>query len=521
MAEIKRISGKPVIDYTARDYDSLLRSMHSMIPYKLPEWTDYESEADFGNVLLQLFAHMGDIISYYQDRIANESFLGTAQERRSIIHHLRLIGYRLASAAPASAYLDVSAAKSVNQSVTVKKGAAFATKSTEHLPSIRFEYTGETDIEIDFSQIEVIDGKKTYCGLPVKEGRQVKEDIIGESDGTPNRQFPLQHSPLILRSPGLGKIMENEIILVVQRAGEGETGEEWRLQSTLAFSREGDKDFIVEIDENDRAVVIFGDGVFGAVPPAGTIIKATYRVGGGTRGNVKAGAIDTILEAPGLTLLGAKVTNPVKAVGGTDRESIEHAVKQAPALYRTQGRAVTAEDYKTLALDFAGVAKARPEKGNWNSVILYIAPKGGGMINDILKKDLMVYFADKCPMTSEIEIRDVEYVRIYVSAKVGISSYYAQSPEEIERKVHAVATALLAFENVDFGQTYYISKYYEAIEAIEGVAYITVTEFRREDTDTAQHLESGQILLANNEVPVIPSETGDEAYSSGICVEIQ
>ncbi|NIN94975.1 MAG: t4-like baseplate wedge, partial [Anaerolineae bacterium] len=59
-------------------YDSLLRSMWELIPEKLPEWTDYESEADFGNVLLQLFAHMGDILSYYQDRVANESFLGTA-----------------------------------------------------------------------------------------------------------------------------------------------------------------------------------------------------------------------------------------------------------------------------------------------------------------------------------------------------------------------------------------------------------------------------------------------------------
>ena len=52
-------------------------------------------------MLLQLFAHMGDILSYYQDRVANESFLGTAQTRRSVIEHLRLIGYKLATAAPA------------------------------------------------------------------------------------------------------------------------------------------------------------------------------------------------------------------------------------------------------------------------------------------------------------------------------------------------------------------------------------------------------------------------------------
>ena len=108
MAELKSVNGHPTIDYMARDYDSILQAMRALIPEKLPEWTDFASPADFGNVLLQLFAHMGDILSYYQDRVANESFLGTAQERRSVIQHLRLIGYRLSTAAPASATLTLT-----------------------------------------------------------------------------------------------------------------------------------------------------------------------------------------------------------------------------------------------------------------------------------------------------------------------------------------------------------------------------------------------------------------------------
>src|SRR5216683_7765388 len=119
MTEIKKVNGRTLVDYMARDYDSLLQSMRALIPYKLPEWTDYASEADFGNVLLQLFAHMGDILSYYQDRIANESFLGTAQTRRSIIHHLRLISYRLGTAAPAAAKLRLSFPAGTTGIVTV------------------------------------------------------------------------------------------------------------------------------------------------------------------------------------------------------------------------------------------------------------------------------------------------------------------------------------------------------------------------------------------------------------------
>src|SRR5262245_23338168 len=129
MAEIKKVDQRTLVDYMARDYDSLLLAMRALIPAKLPEWTEYTSEADFGNVLLQLFAHLGDILSYYQDRIANESFLGTAQTRRSIIHHLRLIGYRLAPAAPAAARLTLTVPATVNTAVTITKGDAFATKS--------------------------------------------------------------------------------------------------------------------------------------------------------------------------------------------------------------------------------------------------------------------------------------------------------------------------------------------------------------------------------------------------------
>ena len=69
---------------------------------------------------------MGDILSYYQDRVANESFLGTAQTRRSIIQHLRLIGYRLGTAAPASAVLTltVDVPAGFDGAITIRSGTA-------------------------------------------------------------------------------------------------------------------------------------------------------------------------------------------------------------------------------------------------------------------------------------------------------------------------------------------------------------------------------------------------------------
>src|SRR3954453_11144109 len=151
MAEVEPVDGRPVVDYLARDYESLLRAMRERIPEKLPEWRDSANEADFGNVLLQLFAHVGDILSFYQDRVADESFLGTARTRRSVIEHLRLIGYDLGTAAPAATTLAVAVPATVTTKVTIERGAAFATSSRKDAPSVRFEYTGPAPLTIDFA----------------------------------------------------------------------------------------------------------------------------------------------------------------------------------------------------------------------------------------------------------------------------------------------------------------------------------------------------------------------------------
>jgi len=57
---------------------------------------------DFTIALLDAFAAMGDVLTFYQERIANESYLRTATERRSLIELARLIGYELRPGVAAS-----------------------------------------------------------------------------------------------------------------------------------------------------------------------------------------------------------------------------------------------------------------------------------------------------------------------------------------------------------------------------------------------------------------------------------
>jgi hypothetical protein len=515
MAELKQANGRLVIDYMARDAESFLRSMRALIPEKLPEWTEYESEADFGNVLLQLFAHMGDILSYYQDRVANESFLGTAQERRSVIQHLRLIGYALSTAAPASAPLTLSVPASVTEVTTIRRGDAFASTGQRDKPSVRFEYAREQPLTIDWSAIvpDPATDRKVYVGVPVEEGRLIKEEILGTSPGTPNQRYTLAHDKLILRSLGQGQTANRDIIV---RTELGQTRDEWTLRESLAFSREGQKDFAIEIDEDDRATVIFGDGVLGAIPAPGSIIKVSYRVGGGPQGNVLPNSIQTIIDAPPLLLLGGEVTNSLPATGGAARESIEHAVSHAPQVFRSLKRAVTAQDYEALALDLKSVGKVLAEGTSWNVVTLFVAPAGGGHVSDVLEADLLAYFEDKRPISTIIEIEDVDYVPIYVTAQVGVKSYY--NHDDVKEQVQQAVSKLLAFEHVDFQQTVYLSKFYEAIEGIDGVAFVNISEFRRDGQPAGFVQPLGKIELGAHEIPTVPS--GDPAYAGGLRVEL-
>ena len=60
---------------------------------------------DFSIALLDATATMADVLTFYQERIANESYLRTATERRSLLELARLIGYELRPGVAASAFL--------------------------------------------------------------------------------------------------------------------------------------------------------------------------------------------------------------------------------------------------------------------------------------------------------------------------------------------------------------------------------------------------------------------------------
>ena len=102
----EEVPESPAIDYLARDYTSLRRLMLDRLAVVLPEWKE-RNPADLGIALVEVLAATGDRLSYYQDAVATEAYLGTARRRTSIRRHARLLDYRVDDGANARTWVHL------------------------------------------------------------------------------------------------------------------------------------------------------------------------------------------------------------------------------------------------------------------------------------------------------------------------------------------------------------------------------------------------------------------------------
>ncbi len=97
---------EPLIDYWAKDYASFRQALLDLIPSIIPDWQE-RHEADLGIAMVELFAYVGDQLSYYQDAVANEAYLETARQRESVKRHARLIDYTMHDGANAQTFIQL------------------------------------------------------------------------------------------------------------------------------------------------------------------------------------------------------------------------------------------------------------------------------------------------------------------------------------------------------------------------------------------------------------------------------
>jgi hypothetical protein len=94
------------INYLAKDYPGFVQVMLDRLSLLAPAWQE-RNPADLGVALVETFAYVADQLSYRQDVIATEAYLGTARLRTSARRHARLVGYPIGEGANARAWLRI------------------------------------------------------------------------------------------------------------------------------------------------------------------------------------------------------------------------------------------------------------------------------------------------------------------------------------------------------------------------------------------------------------------------------
>lgn len=283
-------------------------------------------------------------------------------------------------------------------------------------------------------------------------GNDIAGERVGTSNGLPNQVYVLSEN----------QVVEDTLQVYVQS---GDVYEPWTKVTYLTDFGPADAVYSTEMDENNFVYIKFGDGISGSIPSNLSGIKAVYRVGGGTIGNISAGTLNSIEYVPGVTDIGfitsvIEAGNPVSplregvGLGGAEPEDNRSIRTNASRALRSGNRAVSLADYGDLALSVQNVGKANAEAEVWSSVTLYVAPVRGvddtdkfpGFFEDNsrpttewdeIASATEEFFRDKTLIGTSLTISPPSYVQATVGVSFIKSDKYTaeQAADDIRRTI--------------------------------------------------------------------------------------
>lgn len=126
----------PVGNYLAKDFSSFKRLMLDRLSIIMPQWKE-RNAADQQLALVELFAYIGDQLSYFQDAVATEAYLHTARRRVSLKRHARLLDYFVHDGCNARVWVQIEVEPAGNaDKASIKKGTLIMTHGSADEASI-------------------------------------------------------------------------------------------------------------------------------------------------------------------------------------------------------------------------------------------------------------------------------------------------------------------------------------------------------------------------------------------------
>jgi hypothetical protein len=475
---VKTLGGIPLaLDRNARDFESIRAEAVKLISAITPEWTDFYP-ADPGVALIEAMSAVADTLHYQIDRVQNESYLVTAQQRQSVVDLLRLLEYELRPPVAASVPLRVT----TTGPVTI--GAGWAVRPTA------------SEITFNFSTDEVINLPAAGVYDITAVAGEVIVDNLGASTGQPRQVFAGSRTNFCAPA-----IDAPAVVVTVN-------GEPWQEVRSFVDSQPEDQHFTRGLEADGRVLIRFGDGVAGAIPGVGGAVVARYRIGGGAITNsVGVGTLTTqVAPLPQITA----VTNVVQPSGGRDAQTLFEAKVEGPQSIRTLERGVTLEDYVTLAKQVPGVARARAYFGGpgSQSVVVVVVAEGlnpvpTGLWFPRLNAGTGLLGAVGRYLLQRSCSRAVTVLPCVGAAPL-LRAVIRTRPDALNRDVRASVDAALVRVYRDASTrpdgVLPLSDVVAALDALRGVDFVNVEEFRKIPVVT---LASGDALALEDATPTV------------------
>lgn len=414
--------------------------------------TDY-SEGNILIIILSLFAAIAEVLHYYVDNMARETFLSTARRYDSVVKHGALVDYHARAAIAATVDVILSRSitgNSIGAKLTIPQGTLFTDQSGNSWLSAR-DVTWYSNV--------------TTCRVPIIQHEKYTTSALN------NMVIPTgDRVQLNLGTLPNGKYYEHGSMSL--QIG----GESWVLVETFAKSKPTDKHFMVSVDESLNPYIMFGDGTFGKKPAAGAkITNVVFYLTNGSQGNVKSNTITSVPSVISSSITDSTVSNAYDAGGGSNYENFTMLKEHIPLSVKTLGVAITKEDFESLAMLVDGVNKAKADYECGRKLTVYISPDGGAVASSELISRVYNLLSQRAPMTTWLKVKSAGKVQIILEMDVtGKKSY---KTAEIQTQILTALYNAYSPEQAEIGGSVRVSDIYALIDNLSTVDYLHLTKF--------------------------------------------
>jgi hypothetical protein len=313
----------------------------------------------------------------------------------------------------------------------------------------------------------------TICGnvAQVTNG-QTTGQVLGNGDASAAFQtFTLSQKPVTYITAATNTGVSSTLSVTVNEVA-------WQQTDDLSSLGPHDRAYLVNTDDSGQTTVTFGNGENGARLPSGTAnVKAVYRYGMGSTGNVAAGQISQLATRP----LGAQsVINPLPATGGADPDTAAQLRANTSIALQALDRLVSVQDYADFSRSYAGVGKAAAVKlSNGRRQVVHVTIAGSEDIPIALSSGLYLNLVQSLQQFGDprqpllVGVRKLKLLVISAGMEVLPGFRF----ESVEPSVQAALLDTFSFDRRSLGQTAFLSEAIGAMQGVPGVAFVNVTVF--------------------------------------------